>query len=148
MRSPHRPDSRTRQLPLAPGVMAIQLHPQHAALLAVGCYDGSVAVYDICAQHATAPLFRSSATSGGHSRPVWGVVWQAAEAGAPFAFHSLSSDGRVLLWTLAATELTCQVCFPSVSLGQPLVRQESVVSAKYRARAAAPTTTVKAKDAC
>ena len=29
------------------GVMCLDFHPQHAHLLAVGCYDGSVLVYDL-----------------------------------------------------------------------------------------------------
>lgn len=29
------------------GVMSIDFHPQHPALLAVGLYDGTVAVYDV-----------------------------------------------------------------------------------------------------
>lgn len=42
------------------GVMALHFHPEHANLLAVGCYDGSVLVYDVhlkqvrCCVHAAA----------------------------------------------------------------------------------------------
>lgn len=89
------------------GAMALHLHLQHASLLAVGCYDGSVAVFDVRAKRQL--LHSSSSAAGGHVQPVWGVVWRPAEPGAPSAFYSLSSDGRLLLWTMAATELTCQV---------------------------------------
>ena len=32
---------------LCAGVMCLDFHPQHPHLLAVGCYDGSVLVYDM-----------------------------------------------------------------------------------------------------
>lgn len=32
---------------LSAGVMCLDFHPQQAHLLAVGCYDGSVLVYDL-----------------------------------------------------------------------------------------------------
>ena len=91
------------------GIMSLQLHPQHSKLLAVGCYDGSVAVYDVKAEPGSRPLYASKPAAGKHSRPVWAVEWQAAQPAMPPSFHSLSSDGKVLLWTLATAELTCQV---------------------------------------
>jgi len=89
--------------------MSLQLHPQHPNLLAVGCYDGSVAVFDVRKGQTGAPMYCSTPKSGQHSRPVWAVEWQAEQPGVPLAFHSLSSDGRLLLWTLATAELNCQV---------------------------------------
>ena len=91
------------------GIMSLQLHPQHSKLLAVGCYDGSVAVYDVKAEPGSRSLFASKPAAGKHSRPVWAVEWQAAQPAMPPSFHSLSSDGKVLLWTLATAELTRQV---------------------------------------
>lgn len=96
-------------LPLT-GVMSVKLHPRQANLLAVGCYDGSVVVFD--ARGGPQPKLRSSGRSGGHLQPVWAVAWQNEEPGTHLGFHSLASDGRLLLWTLGDTELTCQVTCP------------------------------------
>ena len=87
----------------------MQLHPQHSNLLAVGCYDGSVAVFDVRKRQSSAPLYSSIPKTGQHSRPVWAVEWEVEQPSVPLAFHSLSSDGRLLLWTLATAELQCQV---------------------------------------
>lgn len=48
---------------------------EHPNLLAVGCYDGSVLVYDVHVKQST-PIYQSSVRSGKHSDPVWNVFWQ------------------------------------------------------------------------
>lgn len=98
------------------GVMSLHMNPHNANLLAVGCYNGSVAVFDVRDRHNAPPIFSSTPKSGCHARPVWAVEWLSDQSGAAHAFHSLSSDGRLLLWTLATAELTCQVCSPGASL--------------------------------
>ena len=42
---------------LAAGVMCLDFHPQHANLLAVGCYDGSVSVFDVRST-SNKPMYR------------------------------------------------------------------------------------------
>ena len=49
------------------GVMSLDWHPQHTSLLAVGCYDGSVKVYDMRVRRA-APLYSSIPGHGQHRR--------------------------------------------------------------------------------
>jgi dynein intermediate chain 1 len=55
--------------------MALAWHPEFGNLLAIGCYDGSVAVYDV-AQKSGRPLYTASAKARRHSDTVWQVVWQ------------------------------------------------------------------------
>ncbi len=54
--------------------MCLDFHPQHPNLLALGCYDGSVSVYDV--RRPTKPLYSSTAANGKHTDPVWEIFWQ------------------------------------------------------------------------
>lgn len=90
------------------GVMCLHFHPENGNLLAVGCYDGSVAVFDVRAT-SNAPLYLATVQSGKHSEPVWQVFWQADELQKDLQFVSISSDGRVTLWTLSKAELLQEV---------------------------------------
>jgi dynein intermediate chain 1 len=55
--------------------MALQFHPEYANLLAVGCYNGSVAVYDV-RQKTNKPLYTAVAKAKKHTDTVWQVCWQ------------------------------------------------------------------------
>lgn len=89
------------------GAMALHIHPHRPNLVAAGCYNGSVAVFDAReAGRSVRPFRRGAPSSSGHLCPVWGVTWQPSE---PPAFHSLGADGRMLCWSLSGTELACQV---------------------------------------
>ena len=164
----------------AAGVMCLDFHPEHPALLAVGCYDGHIAIFDVrmgeCltagavlgwlmqqagqlglllgwrwaaafvvlvaaqpAMHpapcpppaspaaaATAampalpagggePLYRSTPRSGKHADPVWQVAWQRT-AGHELQLASISTDGRVTLWTVSRNELMHQALMELCSL--------------------------------
>lgn len=111
-----------RPLPIAwcAGVMAIHMSLHNPNLLVVGCYDGSVAVYDVRNRHDAKPIFSSTPKSGSHSRPVWAVEWLSDQSGAAHAFHSLSSDGRLLHWTLGTAELTSQVSHSLTPFFEPI----------------------------
>jgi dynein intermediate chain 1, axonemal len=116
------------------GVMCLDFHPTFHALLAVGCYDGTVRIYDIRKQGESAkPVFTADIKSGKHSDPVWEVRWApdgarllasggdasadpaaAAGGGAAAAaeaaskdlmLYSISSDGQVASWVVAKSEL-------------------------------------------
>jgi hypothetical protein len=52
--------------------MSVHFHPSYPNLLAVGCYDGSVAVFDARARGG-APLYQATARSGKHNDAVWQV---------------------------------------------------------------------------
>lgn len=58
--------------------MALQFHPEYANLLAVGSYDGSVAVYDVH-QNTNKPLYCASPKAKKHTDTVWQVCWQVSE---------------------------------------------------------------------
>ena len=86
------------------GVMCLDWHPQHASVLCVGLYDGTVCVYDVRSK-GQAPIYQSTVKSGKHTDPVWEVCWQEEDLAKNLNFFSVSSDGRVTLWTLAKSEL-------------------------------------------
>ena len=58
-------------LPTASGVLCLDFHPQFPHLLAVGCYDGTVLVFDVAKPPAQALLYQSSVEAGTHTEPVW-----------------------------------------------------------------------------
>jgi len=86
------------------GVMCLDWHPQHSSVLCVGLYDGTVCVYDVRSK-TQAPIYQSTVKSGKHTDPVWEVAWQEEDLAKNLNFFSVSSDGRVTLWTLAKSEL-------------------------------------------
>lgn len=61
------------------GVMCLDIHKQLSYLVAVGFYDGSVAVYNL-KEDRPQPVYKSTAKSGKHTDPVWQV------GGAPLVF--------------------------------------------------------------
>jgi WD40 repeat protein len=54
------------------GIMCMAFHPDYPNLLAVGCYDGSVLIFDVRSETGK-PLYQSTAKSGKHTEPVWQV---------------------------------------------------------------------------
>ena len=93
------------------GVMCVDFHPQHSSLLAVGCYDGTVMVFDVRLP-AKKPLYCSTIKSGKHNDPVWQVQWQEEEIGKDLHFLSISSDGQVASWTMSKNELKMELVMP------------------------------------
>jgi dynein intermediate chain 1, axonemal len=86
------------------GVLSIDFHPQYSNLLAVGLYDGTVLVYDV-ARKVKQLIYKSTVESGTHSEPVWQVAWEKADTQKALQFYSVSSDGKVLLWSLSKSDL-------------------------------------------
>ena len=84
--------------------MCLDFHPSHESVLAVGCYDGTVLVFDI-RNKLNKPIFSSTVKTGKHSDPVWEVAWLKDDGVKSLNFFSISSDGRVTLWTLSKNEL-------------------------------------------
>ncbi|XP_045051237.1 dynein axonemal intermediate chain 1 isoform X3 [Desmodus rotundus] len=81
------------------GIMCLDIHVDHPYLVVVGHYDGNVAIYNLKKPHSQ-PAFRSSAKSGKHTDPVWQVKWQKDDMDNNLNFFSVSSDGRIVSWTL------------------------------------------------
>ncbi|XP_063082349.1 dynein axonemal intermediate chain 1 isoform X4 [Cavia porcellus] len=86
------------------GIMCLDIHVDHPYLVAVGHYDGNVAIYNLKKPQAQ-PSFRSSPKSGKHTDPVWQVKWQKDDMDHNLNFFSVSSDGRIVSWTLVKSEL-------------------------------------------
>lgn len=86
------------------GVMCLDFHPQHHALLAVGCYDGTVKVFDVRKKENT-HIFVSDIKTGKHTDPVWQVSWQEEDLAKDLNFFSVASDGRVANWVMSKNEL-------------------------------------------
>ncbi|KAG7229755.1 hypothetical protein INR49_012551 [Caranx melampygus] len=86
------------------GVLCLDIHDKHSSLVAVGFYDGCVAVYNL-KQKGLKPVYKSTAKTGKHTDPVWQVRWQHDDMDNNHNFYSVSSDGRVVSWTLIKNEL-------------------------------------------
>lgn len=59
--------------PTLSGIMCLDIHGSLSYLVAVGFYDGSVAVYNLKDEDDEA-MYRSTAKSGKHTDPVWQVL--------------------------------------------------------------------------
>jgi len=86
------------------GVMCIDFYEKTPSLLAVGMYDGTVAVYDL-ARKSDLPLCKSSIKTGKHTDPVWEIKWQKDDLYDHPNFFSISSDGKIIQWTMLKNEL-------------------------------------------
>ncbi|XP_054639572.1 dynein axonemal intermediate chain 1-like isoform X2 [Dunckerocampus dactyliophorus] len=90
--------------PTSSGVLCLDIHKQHSYLVAVGFYDGCVCVYNL-KKKGQDPDYKSTANTGKHTDPVWQVRWQNDDMDNNHIFYSVSSDGRVVSWTLIKNEL-------------------------------------------
>ncbi|NP_001074027.1 dynein, axonemal, intermediate chain 1, paralog 2 [Danio rerio] len=86
------------------GVMCVDIHEQLSYLVAVGLYDGCVSVYDL-RKKSDQPMYNSIASSGKHTGAVWQVKWQKDDLDSNHNFFSVSTDGRVVSWTLVKHEI-------------------------------------------
>ena len=87
------------------GVMSIDILSTSVNLVAVGMYDGSVAVYDLASDDKSVPTHKSTAVTGKHTDPVWQVAWQTDDLEKRHNFYSVSADGYVRAWTMVKNEL-------------------------------------------
>ncbi|XP_047438686.1 dynein, axonemal, intermediate chain 1, paralog 2 isoform X2 [Mugil cephalus] len=90
--------------PTSSGILCLDIHKQHSYLVAVGFYDGCVAVFNL-KEEGQEPLYKSTAKTGKHTDPVWQVRWQSDDMDNNHNFCSVASDGRVVSWTLVKNEL-------------------------------------------
>lgn len=81
------------------GVTALDFAEEAPSLLAVGFYNGSVAIYDVRSV-AKEPIMESGHSSGQHSDPVWKLQWVRQSNGQGENMVSISTDGRVTSWTI------------------------------------------------
>jgi dynein intermediate chain 1 len=90
--------------PTESGVMCLDYHQSHQSLIAVGCYDGTVMVFDVRSK-INRPIYSSSIRTGKHTDPVWQVHWQEEDLAKELNFFSISSDGNVASWIMSKNEL-------------------------------------------
>jgi len=87
--------------------MCIDFHPQAPALISVGCYDGTVMVFDIRLKTNNKPIYQSTVRTAKHTDPVWQVRW-SPDVSKNLSFFSISSDGRVTKWHLMKNKLEAE----------------------------------------
>ena len=88
------------------GIMSLDIHPTHTHMVAVGLYDGNVAVFDLRSKEPRAS-YLSSPSNGKHRDVAWQVRWGEDNLDGYPNFYSISGDGRVTNWTLVKTALWC-----------------------------------------
>lgn len=85
------------------GVTAADFSRVNPSLLAVGLYDGGVAVYNV-RQTSDEPILDSFLSPGKHTAPVWQIKWIEKERGSgeesAEVLISISTDGRVCQWSI------------------------------------------------
>lgn len=101
------PEYKYQSLPT--GVMCLDWHPSSPALLAAGLYDGTVLVYDVRNKH-NKPIYESTVRTQKHTDPVWQIRWNP-DTSKKFNFYSISSDGRVMNWSLMKNKLEPEEIF-------------------------------------
>ena len=81
-------------------VSTIEFHPQEPAILASGTYSGEVMVWDVSAE--SEPLLHTSRNSDySHREPITCLRWVKDRKEKAMQVASISTDGRLLLWSLA-----------------------------------------------
>ena len=86
------------------GIICLDIHPIHTHMIAVGLYDGNVAVFNLRSKESKAS-YLSSPSNGKHRDVVWQVSWGPDNLDGYLNFFSISGDGRVTNWTLVKTVL-------------------------------------------
>ncbi|XP_033637142.1 WD repeat-containing protein 78-like [Asterias rubens] len=87
------------------GVTAMDFSSANPNLLAVGMYNGMVAIYNVRSNNS-APVLDSYESHGKHAAPVWQLKWIDKEKGASSGEErgelliSISTDGRVTQWQI------------------------------------------------
>jgi len=81
-------------------VTCIKFHPDQPALLASGTYSGEIMIWDVSAE-ADPLLFTSRSSEYAHREPITALEWVYDHKEKAMQLASLSTDGRLLLWSLA-----------------------------------------------
>ena len=95
LRTPAYPE---KYIETSSGVTSVAFSKKSPQLLAAGCHDGSLIVYDI--SRAENPFVKSTFEDGKHSDAIWDLQWvdRGAERGEMLV--SSSTDGRVTMWSV------------------------------------------------
>uniref|UniRef100_UPI0037E81242 dynein axonemal intermediate chain 4 n=1 Tax=Semicossyphus pulcher TaxID=241346 RepID=UPI0037E81242 len=111
--SPKNPAWPDRVLHCQSSVTSLDFSSKNPGLLAVGMYDGTVAIYTVTSTNTKPCIANSSECSGKHVHPVWQVSWtkqQMSLSGEDSVENivSVSNDGRVSKWVLCSNALDCR----------------------------------------
>ena len=74
------------------------------SILAAGCSDGNIAIYDV-RSHKVTPMYSTASLPGRHSGGVSVVRWQPEDASGNLQLLSAGLDGKILLWTMVQSEM-------------------------------------------
>ncbi|KAJ7286635.1 hypothetical protein O6H91_Y326200 [Diphasiastrum complanatum] len=97
-------------IPTTFGVTALDFSSNSPSLLAVGFYNGNVAVYDARNMKELEPVMQTSVSSGKHNDPVWKLEWIDSASDHGESIVSISTDGRVTQWSLKKVRII-MFCF-------------------------------------
>ncbi|NXN23594.1 WDR78 protein, partial [Nycticryphes semicollaris] len=78
-------------------VTALDFSTARPNLLAVGMYNGSVAIYDVRSRNDAA-LLDSGESTNKHTGPVWQLRWVEEDRGKAERLMCISADGRITTW--------------------------------------------------
>ncbi|CAM6095149.1 unnamed protein product [Calypogeia fissa] len=81
-------------------VTAIDFSTSTPTLLAVGFYNGILAIYDSRNPKDMQPVVQSGMNTGRHEDPIWKVEWIDSSSEHGESLVSISTDGRVSQWFL------------------------------------------------
>ena len=94
------------------GVMCLDFNSTKAvSMLACGLYDGSILVFDLGRKdpktmgYDREPVVQSTIQTGKHMDPVWQVRWNSEDTSGVVSFLSISTDGKLIQWTITTNEL-------------------------------------------
>ena len=90
-------------------ICSIDWHPTRPSLIAIGMYDGNVAVADIVSEDKDF-VYSSKNDNVDHSDPIWELHW-IDSTDAPLGFESVSSNGRVMSWRVERSKLESECVF-------------------------------------
>ncbi|KAL0278511.1 UNVERIFIED_CONTAM: hypothetical protein PYX00_000318 [Menopon gallinae] len=85
-------------------ILSLSMHHTHSHLIAVGRYDGNIAIYNKNLPDAD-PQYQSNSVTNKHLGPVWQVRWGDDLQDGEMNVFSISYDGKVNNWVMMQSEL-------------------------------------------
>ena len=86
-------------------IMCVKCHPQQPAMVAGGSFNGEVVVWDMTLPEQL--LAVSLISEYGHKEPILDLEWLYDPPQGEWVLCSVSADGRVLFWSVAAANNGC-----------------------------------------
>ncbi len=130
--SPKNPKQAKQVISTRSGVSTLDFSSLRQNLLAVGLYDGSVLIHNICRPNHQLSI--SATLLGKHRGPVWQVRWILRKTHEDEYVISVSTDGQIIMWNSRANLLQVDILklnsclratdriFDEADLNQPQVK--------------------------